>query len=131
MAVRADLDIFQGDTYLSRWYAVVIDGLAVDLTVDWTIKAQAKQGGTTILDFGVTDGARVLIEDVTVQVAGLPVTTSALRLYLTAEATDALVELRPMDFDVEISHPTFGPLDDPYRVTLLRGTARVREDVTE
>ena len=30
MAVRADLDIFQGDTYLSRWYAVVIDGLAVD-----------------------------------------------------------------------------------------------------
>lgn len=131
MAVRADLDILQGDTYLSRWYAVVIDGQAVDLTVGWTIKAQAKRDGTTVIDFGVTGGARILVEDVTVQVGDTSVTTSALRTYLTPEATDALVDLRPMDFELEISHPTFGPLDDPYRVTLLRGTARVREDVTE
>lgn len=131
MALLARLRAYQGDSYQTPLYAVVIGGAAVDLDTGWTVKAQAREGSALVVDWGVTLGTSIIIESVTVDVGGNPVNTTGFRLYLSKTASELLPIGANYSFDVEISHPTFGPEGDPYRVTLLVGTIAITRDITE
>ncbi|GAY12023.1 hypothetical protein [Pseudonocardia sp. N23] len=134
MAVRTDLTIYRGDTYLSPWWVVVVDGAGVDLAdpgSGWTVKAQARRGGTVVIDWGSTPGATLVAQPWTGTVGTSTVETTAVRLYLTPAATALLEANRSLAFDIELSSPDGGPLDDAYRVTLIVGTISITKDVTE
>jgi len=137
VAVHTDLTIYQGDTYLSPWWVVVVDGAGIELAdpdAGWTVKAQARRDGEVVLTWattGSTTGARILTSPWTGEVDGQPVQTSAVRLYLTPAATALLEANRSLAFDIELNNPDAGPLDDPYRVTLVVGAISVTKDVTE
>ncbi|GJF06613.1 hypothetical protein [Pseudonocardia sp. D17] len=137
MAVRTDLTIYQGDTYLSPWWVVVVDGEGVDLAdpdEGWTVKAQARRDGLAVVTWAGTDatpGAQIITAPWTGDVGDLTVETTAVRLYLTPEATALLDANRSLAFDVELSSPNAGPLGDAYRVTLVVGSISITKDVTE
>jgi hypothetical protein len=137
VAVRSDLDIYQGDTYLSPWWVVVVDGAGVDLAdpeSGWTVKAQARRGDEIVATWAGTDptpGAHLVTAAWSGDISGQPIETTALRLYLTPTATAELEANRSLAFDVELNNPTAGPLGDPYRVTLVVGSISITKDVTE
>ncbi|MEU7817054.1 hypothetical protein [Pseudonocardia sp. NPDC049154] len=127
--MAVDMTIRAGDSHLSPTWAVVIAGQAVDLEEEWTVRAQARDSdGDLVIDWQ-TQG-RVLLGSADVTVGSGTVTTSTVRLYLPPAVTEDLEARDRLLYDVEISHPTFGPLDDLYRVTLRSGTARIVRDVT-
>lgn len=128
MSVRIDdLVILTGDTYLSPIWAVVIDGDGVDLAAGWTVRGEARDGSNRlIIDFSPT----ILLATTDVAVGGSVIPTSTVRLYLKPEFTATLAP-GTYNFDLDISHPTKGPFNDPYRVTLVSSGVRVTEDVTK
>lgn len=138
MAVRTDLSIYQGDTYLSPWWVVVVDGAGVDLAdpdEGWTVKAQARRDGLAVVTWAGADdstpGAEIITAPWSGSVGDLAVETTAVRLYLTPAATALLDANRTLAFDVELSSPNAGPLGDAYRVTLVVGSISITKDVTE
>jgi hypothetical protein len=119
-----------GDTYLSPTWAVVIGGAAVDLTDGWTVRAQARtKAGALVVDF--TTLGSVLFGTADVEVGEDTVSTSTIRLYLPPSVTIVLDPTREsLPFEIEIENATFGPLDDLYRVTLVRDSMSIVGDVT-
>lgn len=117
-----------GDSYLSPVWAVVIGGEGVDLDGDgWTVNAQARnRAGEVVIDFGAL--GLVLLAEATVAVDTTQVTTSTVRLYIPPARSAQLDE--PLRFDVEIVHPTFGPLEDTFRATIASGVISPVADVT-
>ncbi|MER5671173.1 hypothetical protein [Pseudonocardia alni] len=122
-----------GDSYLSPTWAIVVDGAGIDIGDGWTVRAQARTStGRLRIDWSDDDehGTAVLTGTAQVAVGTTTVTTSTLRLYLTA-AFSAELRSETLRFDVELNHPTYGPLGDPYRVTVVSGFVSVTPDVTE
>lgn len=125
------LTVRHGDTYLSPTWAIVIDGAAVDLATGWTVRAQARtQEDILVLDWATTAGTDVLLGTAGVTVGGEEITTSTIRLYLSPAATSLLTPRTTLTFDIEIENPTYGPLGDLYRVTVVSDALRVSGDVT-
>ena len=128
MPVTHDLRILTGDTWRSPRWAVVIGADPVDLTDGWSVKAQIRawpQSGTAIHSWGPTG---VDLDTADVQVGGTTLTTSTVRLRLTAAQTAALGAVAGV-WDLEISHPTFDN-GELYRKTLVTGRVSSTEDVT-
>lgn len=129
MTVNVDLDIKIGDTFWSPRWAVVISGTPVDLTSNWTMRAQirARPDSTTVLHtftgVGVQVTAPVPDEDPDL------VVPSTVQLYIPPATTQTFTEWVGV-WDLEIEHPTFGLGGTLYRKTVLSGAARTTWDVT-
>ena len=128
---RSGLTVRRGDSYMSPVWAIVLDAQPVDLTDGWTVRAQLRdRDDAVVVDFGATSGTSIVLGTAGVEVGSNQITTSTIRLYLSAEATSLLRPRAQLPFDIEIEHPTFGPLGDLFRVTVVSDMITVFGDVT-
>lgn len=116
-----------GDTWVGPAWGVVVDGVAVDLSVGWTVRAQARRRPAdpdVLMEWSTATG-RVRLGTATVaRPGGTTLTVSTVALTHTAAVSAALVPFAGQ-YDVEIVETATGKTH-----TIVAGTVRAERDVT-
>jgi hypothetical protein len=122
MTLRHDIRHRRGDTFVSKNYAVLINGAGVTDLDDYTVKCQIRtsfDATPAIHDF---TGAEIVIDSVDLNVGGTTITTNYIRLELDGAVTQTW-PIIVAEWELQISHA--GTV-----YTLVEGTFRIVRDVT-
>ncbi len=125
--LNAPLTFRVGDTWTGPAWGVIVDGTAVDLSVGWTVRAQARHrpDHADVLMEWSTGSGRVLLGTATVpRPDGTTLTVSTVRLTHTAASSAALTPFVG-HYDCEIVQTSTGKTH-----TITAGTVRAERDVT-
>lgn len=120
--LRHDVRHRRGDSFVSKTYAVLINGAPVDLDDGWVIKAQARRSfeDTALIHEWLSD--QVVFGQATFERDGAEITTDWVRLEtLGADTADWPIVVG--EWDLQISKD-----GDVY--TIVEGSFRVTRDVT-
>ena len=120
--LRHDVRHRRGDSFVSKTYAVLIDGAPVDLDDGWVIQAQARRTFDDAAVIHEWDSGQVVIGQVTFDRDGAEITTDWVRLETLGAAT-ADWPVLVGEWDLQISK-------DGAVYTIVEGSFRVTRDVT-
>lgn len=122
MTLRDDIRHRRGDSFVSKNYAVLINGAGVPDLETWTVKSQIRRSfddPSPIHDF---TGDEIIVDSIVLERNGEDVTTDFIRLELPGASTQAW-PIVVAEWELQITKA--GEVH-----TLVEGTFRVVRDVT-
>lgn len=125
--LNAPLAFRVGDTWVGPAWGVIVNGAAPNLSVGWTVRAQARRRPISpdVLMEWSTANSRIQLGTATVpRPDGTTLTVSTVALTHTAVASAAITPFSG-HYDVEIVETATGKT-----YTIVEGTVRAEQDVT-